>query len=123
MLGHKAASFARRHRVRAPLTGALRELGLIASDLLDEELGVLVADEDVEGVAERERRRERVIDYGVDAHVPKMTRARSQVETGPKDRSKERGPPERAFCRCRLGRSGGVLAAQNRPRNRLGDRF
>ena len=45
-----------------------RELGIVAADLFDEAFGVLAADEYVDGVAQRARRRERVVNYGVDDH-------------------------------------------------------
>jgi hypothetical protein len=46
----------------------LRELRLVASHLLDEALGVLAADVDLERVAERELRREPAVDDAVDEH-------------------------------------------------------
>ena len=63
-----------------------RELGVVAADLLDEALGVLSADVDLERVAERERRRERVVDHGVDEHGRTMTAPSRRVQTARRDR-------------------------------------
>jgi hypothetical protein len=46
-----------------------RKLTLIAPDLLDEALGVLAADVDLERIAYREVRRERMVDHGVHEHA------------------------------------------------------
>jgi len=45
-----------------------RELGLVVPHLVEEPLGVLAADESLDGVTEREVGREGVVDDGVDDH-------------------------------------------------------
>ena len=59
-----------RARLQLPLLDPelRRHLGIVASHLLDEPLGVLSADEHLEGVTERELWREGVVDDGVDDH-------------------------------------------------------
>ena len=58
------------HRSEAiPLDPELRRrLGIITAHLLDEPLGVLAADENLQRVTEREVGREGVVDDGVDDH-------------------------------------------------------
>jgi hypothetical protein len=46
----------------------LRKFGIVSSDLLDEALRVLAADEDLERVTERARGREPVVNDGVHEH-------------------------------------------------------
>ena len=64
--------------------------GSSAADLLDEALGVLATDEDVEGVTERALGRGRIVDDGVDARHERMTATACAVEMAAQDRSKRK---------------------------------
>src|SRR5438067_651687 len=73
-----------------------REFRLVPPHVLDETLRVVASDEDVDGIAEREGRRERVIDYRIDEHAVRMTAEACAVETaaneGRKGKARRSGP-------------------------------
>jgi hypothetical protein len=61
------------------------EFGLVAPDVLDEALGVLAPDKDIDRVAERASRGERVVDHRIDDHERTMAVLCAAVELAGKD--------------------------------------